>query len=275
MFFIDAGQKLKTAEYRLTVLDVGQGSAAVIQTQNHVLVFDAGAKFSDRFNAGSSAVIPYLRTKNITQLDRLIISHGDADHIGGAQAIIDEYPETTVTGQDIEKLLANQKQACITGLKWQWDGVDFVFLAPDAAISLVQGRGERNNHSCVLRVSSPYGSVLFTGDIEKKTEKWLLQDHRQQLDSDILLVPHHGSLSSSSQAFISQIDPEIAIISVGYKNRYRLPSKRVVARYAHLEQPVLQTSQSGAISITVHEDRTYQIEEYRIKAGKYWHHIIR
>jgi competence protein ComEC len=272
--FIGTGQRLNEAEFQLTVLDVGQGSAAVLQTKNHVLVFDAGAKFSDRLNAGSGVVIPYLRTKNITQLDRLIISHGDADHIGGAQAIVDEFPQAIVTGQDINKLLTEHKQACTTGLKWQWDGVDFIFLSPEADMLLQSTRGERNNHSCVLKVSSAYGSVLFTGDIEKQTETWLLQNHPQQLISDILVVPHHGSLSSSGSAFIAQVDPEMAVISVGYKNRYRLPNKKVVARYAHLTKPLLQTSKSGAIIISVREDSAYQLEEYRSMAGKYWHHKI-
>ncbi|MDT8281479.1 MAG: DNA internalization-related competence protein ComEC/Rec2 [Gammaproteobacteria bacterium] len=273
--FITAAQRFRLAEYQLTVLDVGQGSAAVLQTQNHVLVFDAGARFSDRLDAGSGVVIPYLLTQNIKHLDRLIISHGDADHIGGAQAIIDEYPEVRVLGQDIEQLQAAHKQACIDGLKWQWDGVDFAFLSPDAAMLSNKENIRRNDRSCVLKVSSIYGDVLFTGDIEQKTEDWLLKNHPQQLSSDILVVPHHGSLTSSSQGFIKQVSPEITVISVGYKNRYRLPNKQVVARYEKLNQQPLLTSKSGAITIPVLADTDYKVEEYRQSSAKYWHHIVR
>jgi len=268
-------QGFNQAEYQLSVLDVGQGSAAVLLTKNHALVFDAGAKFSDRLNAGSGVVIPYLRTQNIRQLDHLIISHGDADHIGGAQAIIDEYPQVRVIGQDVEKLVAEHKQVCIAGMKWQWDGVDFEFLSPNPRQLTISASNARNNHSCVLKVSSIYGSILFTGDIEKKTEKQLLRNHRQQLAADVLLVPHHGSLSSSSQDFLDQVNPEISVISVGYKNRYRLPNKRVLARYEKLDRQLLQTSNSGAITITVLTETKFKIEEYRHQVGKYWHHIVR
>lgn len=268
-------QRFNIAEYQLTVLDVGQGSAAVLQTQNHVLVFDSGAKLSDRLDAGSGVVIPYLRTQNITHLDRLIISHGDADHIGGAQAIIDEYPELMVIGQDIEELHSEHKQVCISGLKWQWDGVDFAFLSPDTGMLSNTENIRRNNRSCVLKVSSIYGSVLFTADIEQKTEQWLLHNHQQQLVSDILVVPHHGSLTSSSLAFIKRVNPEIAVISVGYKNRYGLPNQQVIARYKQLNQQQLQTSKSGAITIPVLASDNYKVEQYRKNAAKYWNHIVR
>ena len=262
-------------EYQLTVLDVGQGSAAVIQTQNHVAVFDAGAKFSDRLNAGSGVVIPYLRSQGIQNLDRLIISHGDADHIGGAQAILDEYPETLLIGQDIENLQFGNKQLCVAGYKWHWDGVDFVFLSPENGDISVTQNGKRNNHSCVLQVISKSGSILFTGDIEKKTELHLLQKYGKQLASDILLVPHHGSNTSSSPGFIQAVNPKISLISVGYKNRYRLPNNRVMIRYDSDNRELVRTDKTGAITIRLTAKTGFNIEKYRENAGKYWHHIVR
>lgn len=261
-------------EYQLTVLDVGQGSAAVIQTQNHVAVFDAGAKFSDRFNAGSGVVIPYLRTQGIQSLDRLIISHGDSDHIGGAQAIIDEYPELSLIGQDIENLQIVNKKMCVAGVEWHWDGVDFAFLSPEINdVSGIQD-AKRNNHSCVLQVTSVAGSILLTGDIEKKSEKRLLEKYGEQLASDVFIVPHHGSNTSSSMAFIQAVDPKISLISVGYKNRYRLPDHRVVARYRSDERDFLQTDRSGAITTRLLAESSFTIEQYREKAGRYWHHAV-
>jgi len=261
-------------DFQLTMLDVGQGSAAVIQTRNHVMVFDSGAKFSDRLNAGSGVVIPYLRSQGISNLHHLIVSHGDADHIGGAQAIIDEYPEVSVIGRDIENLRAGKKQLCVAGFNWRWDGVDFVFLSPESETLQSPGKSRRNNHSCVLRVSSGAGSVLFTGDIEKELELQLLEKYREQLASDILMVPHHGSITSSSAEFVQVVNPEISLISVGYKNRYRLPSARVLARYAATGRAFLQTSSSGAISIKLTSRHGMHIEKYRKNAGKYWHHVV-
>jgi competence protein ComEC len=261
-------------EYQLTVLDVGQGSAAVIRTQNHVAVFDAGAKFSDRLNAGSGVVIPYLRSQGVQSLDRLIISHGDSDHIGGAQAIIDEYPELILIGQDIEDLQTGNKQTCVAGVEWHWDGVDFVFLSPEINDVSSSKDGKRNNHSCVLQVTSVAGSILLTGDIEKKTEKRLLEKYGQQLASDVFIVPHHGSNTSSSMAFIQAVDSKISLISAGYKNRYRLPDRRVVARYRSDERDFLQTDRSGAITIRLLADTGFTIEKYREKAGRYWHHAV-
>jgi competence protein ComEC len=268
---------LSTGEYQLTVLDVGQGSAAVIQTKNHVAVFDAWAKFSDRFDAGSSVVLPYLSSQGIQFLDYLIISHGDADHIGGAQVILDRLPETNLIGQDLEKLVASKKQPCVEGDKWQWDGVDFVFLSPVTA-GLSQGnssakRDKRNNRSCVLQVSSKAGSVLFTGDIEKETERQLLIRYGRQLDSDILIVPHHGSKTSSTTAFIKAVDPEISIFSVGYKNKFKFPNSKVMARYVALGGTLLQTDKNGALSISLTGKTGLVIEKHREKARKYWHQI--
>jgi len=275
--FIATKSTLSTGDYQLTVLDVGQGSAAVIQTQNHVAVFDAGAKFSDRFDAGSSVVLPYLSSQGIQLLDYLIISHGDADHIGGAQVILDRLPETSLIGQDIEKLVTGKKQSCVEGGKWQWDGVDFVFLSPVTA-GLSQDnssakRGKRNNRSCVLQVSSKAGSVLFTGDIEKETEQQLLSRYGRQLGSDVLIVPHHGSKTSSTAAFIKAVDPEISIFSVGYKNRFKFPNNKVMATYVAQGGTLLQTDKSGALSITLNSKTGLVIEKYREKARKYWHYI--
>ena len=272
LFLMD-DPSIRQGEYQLTVLDVGQGSAAVIRTLNHVAVFDSGARFSERLNAGSSVVIPYLRSQGIAVLDRMIISHGDADHIGGAEAILEAFPEALLMGQDIDNIRAVDKQACSAGMSWQWDGVNFVFLSPAVTDVRLSKNGKRNNHSCVLRVSSKSGSVLFTGDIEKESEIKLLESFGKGLASDVLVVPHHGSNTSSSAAFISAVKPEISIISVGYKNRYRLPDRRVRERYRTMDIKLLQTDETGAITIKLAQAPGFTVEKYRVKAAKYWHHM--
>lgn len=274
--FITTKQALKTGEYKLTVLDVGQGSAAVLQTKKHVMVFDAGAKFSDKFDIGSSVVIPYLRSQGIQLLDYLIISHADNDHIGGAQAILDMLPETAVIGQGIENLASSNKQYCVEGKNWQWDGVYFSFISP-MINNMAQGdalakRGLRNNRSCVLQVSSAVGSLLFAGDIEKVGEQRLVAHYGKQLDSEILIVPHHGSKTSSTTAFINAVDPEVSIFSVGYKNRYKHPNKDVLQRYQEHGGSLLQTDKSGALTISLTHKTGRTIEKYRQTARRYWHH---
>ncbi|MBL4712506.1 MAG: DNA internalization-related competence protein ComEC/Rec2 [Gammaproteobacteria bacterium] len=266
---------LSLAEYKLTLLDVGQGSSAVIQTKNHVMVFDTGAKFSDKFDAGTSVVIPYLRSQGIQSLHYLVVSHGDADHIGGAQVILDAFPETTVLGQDIEALQTNKKQLCLQGQKWHWDGVDFEILSPLANVSSAGRKQKRNNHSCVLRVSSAAGSVLFTGDIEASAERVLLSSHTGKLASDILIVPHHGSKTSSSDRFIKAVNPALALLSVGYKNKYRLPNNKILARYLSKKITVMRTDKNGAVTVMFALNKPFVAESYRLSDKKYWHHVVK
>ena len=270
---INDDASIKPGEYQLTVLDVGQGSAAVIRTLNHVAIFDSGAKFSERLDAGSSVVIPYLRSQGIDEIDRLIISHGDTDHIGGARAILQVFPDALLTGQGIDSIQTAHKQLCSAGMSWRWDGVDFIFLSPALSDVKVNEGDKRNDHSCVLRVSAKSGSVLFTGDIEKGTERKLLESYGDKLASDILIVPHHGSNTSSSTAFLSAVSPEVSIISVGYRNRYRLPNSRVTERYRSMDMRFLQTDKTGAITINLRQGARLSIEKYRVKAAKYWHHM--
>ena len=251
---------------------MAQGSAAVIHTQNHTLVFDAGAKFSERLDVGSNVVIPYLRFQGISTLNQLVISHGDADHIGGAQAIIDEYPDLQLVGQDIDPLQAQNKQICQQGQAWQWDGVRFEFLSPKMNKSQFNDK-KRNDRSCVLQVSSRFGSVLLTGDIERNAERVLLEQYSNRLSSDVLVVPHHGSNTSSSLDFIRAVNPKISLISAGYNNRYKLPASKVVARYDSENKKTLITAKSGAIAVALTETNFLHIEQYRDKNAKYWHHF--
>lgn len=272
--FMTQQPELKAGEYQVAVLDVGQGSAAVLQTSNHVLVFDSGAKFSEKLDAGKSVVIPYLRFQGFKLLDMLIISHGDADHIGGAAAILNEFPDTSVMGQGIENLNVANKTLCSTGQHWQWDGVDFSILSPEAVVAEQGENRRRNDLSCVLKVSSPAGSVLFTGDIEKKAENYLLQRYASQLKSEVLIVPHHGSSTSSGIEFIEAIKPKLSIISAGYKNRYKLPSSKVIARYEQMDSSLLNTANLGAVTFRMRLNEDFTVSNYRQTATKYWHHVL-
>jgi competence protein ComEC len=255
--------------YEVTLLDVGQGLATVVRTRNHVLVFDTGDKFSSQLDIGEAVVVPYLRQLSIDHINRLIISHGDSDHIGGAQTIISSMSVAELVGQDIEKLDHPNKAACVKGEQWHWDGVDFEFLHPDE-----RTYKRTNNRSCLLKISGPGGSVLLTGDIEKKVEKILLSK-QVDLNVDVLVVPHHGSKSSSSQRFIKAVDPEVVLFPVGYRNRYRLPNKDIVARYEDSGADLYSSGHSGAIKVIFSSEKGVSVtDEYRKNHHKYWNHAI-
>ena len=250
-------------EVDFTLLDVGQGLSAVIQTKHNTLVFDTGPKFSPAFNTGAAVVIPFLRQKGINKIDMLILSHKDNDHRGGFTSIRDEFP--------IEQFLSSYgeqgSKACFAGQHWQWDGVQFEILNPDPSVSYKK----RNNASCVLRVSADSSSLLISADIEKKTENDLVQHYPEQLKATYLVVPHHGSQTSSSQRFLEAIKPVYALIPVGYRNRYRMPHDRVLQRYQGMSIPILKTSEAGAISVKLGQKSSeYMPVAYRQSASKYW-----
>ncbi len=265
---------------RLSVLDVGQGLATVVQTQHHTLVFDSGAKLGEKLDAGRSVVVPFLRASGIHTIDTLVISHGDNDHIGGAASILAAFPEASVIGQDLQTLNAKNKMPCYRGQQWYWDGVQFRFLNPPAiedsqSVKWKKILKKRNNHSCVLQISAAGGSVLLTGDIEKEVERQLLKNFSGRLKTDVLVVAHHGSKTSSSEAFIDALRPTLAILPTGYRNRYHLPNKTVVNRYQRRHIQLLQTGLVGAVSLLlVPGQGITQVDAYRLSHHHYWNRIF-
>ena len=272
--FLPSQKQRLNGEFDVQLLDVGQGLSVVIATQNHVLVYDTGARFSDELDSGQAVVIPVLITMGVKHIDKLIISHGDNDHIGGANSILDAFPHTKVIGQDLQSLVTDDKQACRKGVIWTWDGVIFEFLHPGVKI-----QKKRNNHSCVLKVTGLGGSLLLTGDIEQPIEKQLLKNSANKLKSTVLVVPHHGSKTSSSKPWLAAVNPKIALFAVGYRNRYRLPAIDVVQRYRALSTNpavrILSSASSGAIRLNFQSDAGVVIEDqYRINQSKYWNHQL-
>ncbi len=267
---LNIAEKPAVGDFEIALLDVGQGLSVVVRTRNHTLVFDAGNKFGSRLDAGDAVVIPFLRHWSVDQLDKLVISHGDADHIGGAQAIVDIYPEVEVIGQDIEPIVAKNKQACIRGERWQWDGVEFEFLHPEDRVY-----SRRNNHACVLRVSAPGGRLLIASDIEKAVEREFVATYGGELQAEVLVVPHHGSKTSSSPAFVAAVAPQIALLPVGYRNRYHHPKPKVVERYRNSGASIHHSGHVGAVKVLFDAEKGAVVtDEYRKSSRKYWNHVI-
>jgi competence protein ComEC len=231
--------------FRATLLDVGQGLSVVVQTHQHVLVFDTGPRFGEDTDAGERMLLPYLQHLGIATIDKLVISNGDADHIGGAASLLKNIHVVEVTGKDIDGLQHQNKTPCATGQSWHWDGVEFYVLHP--AVNQIES--QRNNHSCVLKVSNGNESLLIAADIEKKIEKRLLASQLDRLRSDVLVVPHHGSNTSSTEAFIAAVQPRYALVSAGYRNRFGHPRPEVVERYLDAGSVMINTAQAGAIEL--------------------------
>ncbi len=250
----------ETGHFRLTLLDVGQALAGVVQTKQHNLVFDTGAKLGKNFDTGEAVVGPFLRQQGMNAIDVLVVSHGDNDHIGGADSLLQDFAVGQIYSSVPDKLPA-PVEPCRNGLSWEWDGVRFDLLSPFGTL------GNENDNSCVLRVSSPFGSVLFTGDIEKNAEAKLVEHYGENLQTDILIAPHHGSKTSSSKAFLDAVKPAYVLIPIGYLNRWNFPHPDVMKRYQSMNATVLDSAHSGSITV---EPSVSLPESYRQIHGRYW-----
>ena len=264
LFWVDARKTSDVGEMSLTVFDVGQGLSAMIETNQHVLVFDTGAKYSSQYDMGSAVVIPYLKTKGIKSVDTLLVSHGDNDHIGGAKSIIEQTQVKEIL-TSVPTLFKKQTPVqCKAGQQWVWDKVKFEILSPVENLFT-----DDNNNSCVLKVSSSHGSVMLTGDIEEPAEEWLINNMATQLGSDVLIAPHHGSKTSSTISFLKLVKPKIIIIPAGYKNRFSFPHQEVLERYEEMEIPWINTADKGALEVEFESD-SFNIKSARDEQGKYW-----
>jgi len=266
-------KKLDQGEAIITVLDVGQGLSTVVQTRNHVLVIDTGPKYSQNFDMGRAVIVPYLRHLGRSSIDRLIISHGDNDHIGGFKSIAALLPISKVL-TSIPNEISHEGldiSACHVGQNWQYDGVQFSILSPISSIEPENGH-DKNNQSCVLKVVTRHGRVLITGDIERETESYLYHSMPSALAAEVLVVPHHGSNTSSLTGFIKAVSPDFAVFTVGYKNRYKLPNKRVIKRYQQSSHAkLLHTSETGALTFYLQADKKLNPTKHRDLSKRYWH----
>lgn len=249
-------------ELWFTLLDVGQGLSAVARTQSHTLVYDTGARLSARFDAGRAVVVPFLRQAGVARVDTLLVSHGDNDHIGGSASLLAAMPVTRVLTSTPERLPA--AESCRSGQAWEWDGVRFSLLHPEP-----EGQLQGNNRSCVLLIESRYGRVLLPGDIAAKAERELLARGETQLRADFLVAPHHGSKSSSTPAFLDAVQPRVALLPVGYRNRYRHPHPVVVARYRERGIALENSASAGAITLALGSEGA-SLHRYRESQHRYW-----
>lgn len=247
-----------------TLLDVGQGLAAVARTRYHTLVFDAGPRYSEQFNTGEAVVAPFLRSRDIEYIDTLVVSHGDNDHIGGVAGLLRHIPARQILTSVPEQLSEMQPHSCLRGQHWRWDGVDFKILHPQSR------REHGNNYSCILLIIAGEQRVLITADIERSAEQTLLAMNTGELDASILVVPHHGSLTSSTPAFITAVSPQHALFSTGYRNRWDFPEPAIVQRYLAHGAKIWDTAQHGAITFRLGHKPLSRPETFRQSNRHYW-----
>ena len=253
-------------EIAFSLLDVGQGLAAVVQTRTHILVYDAGPRTLN-WDSGRNIVVPYLQSRGIVHLDKLVISHPDNDHIGGARAILAHFPVATIATSVPAALATPVTQLCLSGTTWQWDGVTFRFLYP--SLYALQG-ARKNDRSCVLRIDNGDHAILLTGDIERYAEEQLWRDPAVILSADIMVVPHHGSKTSAWQPFVAKVRPKFVLYALGYRNRYHFPHQSVVALYHLLGAKQFTTAAHGMIFWQIDHRALHQPVLYRQQAARYW-----
>ena len=275
--------RMAPGQFEVLAADIGQGNAVLVRTASHSLLYDTGPRFSNDSDAGQRVLVPLLRALG-ERLDVLMLSHRDSDHIGGAPAVLAMQPQVTFYSsvEDAHPLQAlHPATRCVAGQHWAWDGVDFQVLHPDAADYGVGGTAPKSNAmSCVLRVSNGAQTALLVGDIEAAQEARLVANlapatfgaTENLLKADLLLMPHHGSKTSSSPAFLDAVAPRIALAQAGYRNRFNHPVPLVVARYDARGVRLVRSTTCGAATwrSTFPENMACQREN----GLRYWHHVV-
>jgi competence protein ComEC len=250
--------------FRVWVLDVGQGLSVLVQTHGHAMVYDAGARYPSGFNLGEAVVLPSIHALGIDRLDVLMISHGDNDHAGGAGVVAAAFPGAARYAGEPARMSMPMTQ-CLAGQSWRWDGVSFRVLNPRHALA-----GKNNDNSCVLLIEGPASRLLLTGDISSAVEP----DVAGALGpgaAPVMLVPHHGSKTSSAPAFIRVVHPPFVVVSAGWRNRFGHPRPEVVARYAHAGVPMFNTALEGAIPLVFPpQARPRRERGWRKRQTRYW-----
>ena len=264
-------------QFELLAPDIGQGNAVLVRTATHTLLYDAGPRFSRESDAGHRVLVPLLRALG-ERVDTLMLSHRDADHTGGAAAVLAQQPHAELVGSiEAENTLQALRpvQPCLAGQRWEWDGVAFEVLHPLAGDDAPAPRPPRpNTLSCVLRVvaaGAQAPSGLLVGDIEGAQEQ-ALGARGAVLQADLLLVPHHGSKTSSSPALLEAVRPRTALVQAGYRNRFGHPAPDVLQRYRERNIRVVESSRCGAATwVSVAPDA---VACERDTGRRYWQHSM-
>lgn len=260
---------LSGQQLRMTVIDVGQGLSVLVETAHHTLLYDTGPAMGPHADAGVRVVLPVLRQRGVARLDRLVLSHDDLDHTGGAAAILAGLPVAEMLGARPAGLALPpglRWRPCVAGQAWQWEGWDFHMLYPGNDST---GLGD-NDRSCVLRISRGGQAVLLPGDLERRGEQALLAAAPGDLAAGVLVLGHHGSRTSTSPEFLAAVRPRWALVSAGYRNSFRHPSPKVIARLEAAGVRWRNTATGGALEWRFDGAGGVRESAWREVSGHYW-----
>ncbi|MFT6408200.1 MAG: competence protein ComEC [Arenicella sp.] len=262
--FSNTASRLTDDQLQVTLLDVGQGLAMVVETPNSVTVYDTGPRYGTGFTAAEAVLLPFLRQRGIRRIDTLVISHADNDHIGGLSKVLEAFEVVQTLSSRLDKV-AGAKE-CIAGQSWQYDHTMFRIISPQADTP-----NGSNNRSCVIMLQHFDTKILLSGDIEKPVERFLLRKSEQSLAADFLLVPHQGSKTSSTAAFLDAVSPHTAMLAAGYKNHYGHPHASVVDRYKARSIDLLSTIEHGSVLLKINSHDWSKVL-YRQRYRRFWHY---
>ena len=270
--FTKLPEPLPAGTAHVTVFDVGQGLAVAVQTHAHTLLYDAGPDYPGPSDSGNRILVPALHALGISRLDELMLTHDDIDHTGGALSITQALPIVMLSSSlpddspILKQVIPNQH--CQEGQRWKWDDVSFEVLQPDRK-SYTDSKLRKNNRSCTLRIQTGTHSVLLTGDIETEAEQQLIRQHADKLPSTFLVVPHHGSKTSSTPEFVAAVRPRYAAFTIGFRNRFGHPKDEILERYRAVGSRILRSDEDGALLIDMDADHL-SVESFRKTHARYW-----
>jgi competence protein ComEC len=283
---IVSSNSISPGEFKATIFDIGQGTAVFIETANKTLLYDTGPIQGKKDDAGQRILLPYFRGRGIDRIDRMVISHSDSDHVGGAAALLKHIKFESMMGSLpsdnplLQKLQLKNVPSipCRFGQRWIWDGVEFFIWHPREDTNFViKHSGKPNEMSCVLEVRNQNTSFWMTGDVEKQGEAEMVERLDQVAletigDRELIfMAPHHGSKTSSSEALLKRLNPDHAFAQNGYRNRYGHPHPTVVERYRFLGIPFIQTPETGAQIWRFKEIGKATMDFWRLGQRRLWH----
>lgn len=268
---LSGSDRQAASDLTMDVFDVGQGLSVLVSAGGHYLLFDTGAAWGDEVDVAQIAVLPYLRSRAIDRLDTLIVSHADLDHAGGVRSVLDNlqvdsfFTGEPLTGEPLRAVPAAQR--CVAGQHWRWGDAQLTTLYPLPGSSMVG-----NNASCVVLIEFHGRRLLLTGDIEKAAEQTLLASAARELAGgvDVLIAPHHGSHSSSTQALVSLLHPAHVVFAAGYRNRYGHPHADVIARYQRQGSVIHRSDRDGLVRFRVDAGGEMTAVRWRERWRHYW-----
>ena len=253
-------------QFELLAIDVGQGSAVLVRTAHHSVLYDTGPRYSPESDAGQRVVVPLLRALGEAP-HTVLVSHRDSDHAGGMSAVRSAWPQA----RWLSSFDTDPAQRCVAGQRWHWDGVDFEVLHPQPEHYGPDGQGllSSNAMSCVLRVANAQHSAWLGGDIDAAQETRLALA-QPDARATVLLAPHHGSLTSSSPVLLNTLRPRWVLVQSGYRNRFNHPAPAVLERYRQRGMRWVNSPECGAATWRSAEPDAVHCQ--REAQRRYWHH---